>query len=186
MSWEWVSKMGRRKKEQQEPIIKIDTEEVPKKKRAKRVHSEETKALISERRRSRTVQPRNISQSPKRKFFYDELVNDYGKIDKRLSDRKKSQMQSAIKWIEENKYNLGHVDDVNDFRMLENDYERWGILTEYKEMYCNQYETKIGTIIYSDELTPMNDNESDDPYMMLENMDLDFAEIFGTGDFDNE
>ena len=164
------------------PRIKKEKPPKPPKAKVTRKHSEATRALISERRRARTVQPRNVSQSAKSLSFYSELLKDYKVIDKKLSPRQKKQMEDAQKWIEQNKHDLGHIDNVNDFRMLEPDYERWGILTEYKEMYCNEYEEKVSDMIYSEERTPMNNNASNDPYDMVENLD-DFNNIFGV-DFD--
>lgn len=152
-------------------------------KRAGRRHSEATRALISERRRARTVQPRNVSQSNKRKSFFDELNHEWSKVnEKKISEKKKAEIEAARKWIQENKHNLGHVEGANDFRMLEPDYQRWGILTEYKEMYLNEYEQCIGDVLYSDERTPINET-SNDPYDIVANMNEDYSEIFG-GDFD--
>lgn len=152
--------MGRKKKEK--PLVL----EVDKPKRAPRKHSDATRALISERRRARTVQPRNISQSSKRKFFYDELLKDYGK-DPKLK-----------KWIDDHKYELGYLDNVNDFRMLDSDYERWGCSTEYREMYTKEYEQKCADILYSDERTPTNESTSD-PWEMIDTCD------YGEDTFDN-
>lgn len=152
-------------------------------KRKGRKHSEATKALISERRRARTVQPRNISQSNKRKSFYDELNHEWSKVsEKKMSQKKREELEAAREWIQKNKHNLGHIEGANDFRMLEPDYERWGILTEYKEMYFNEYEQQVGDVLYSDERTPINEN-SNDPFDIVSNMDEDYSIIFG-GDFD--
>jgi hypothetical protein len=128
-------------------------------------HSEETKRLISERRRSRTVQPRNVSQTSKRTSFYHELLADYGKN------------KDLREWIENNKYDLGYIDDLNSREQLLEDYHKHGILTEYLEMYSRIYEEKCGDILFSDERTPLN-TISDDPWSMVENLD-EYDSIFG-------
>jgi hypothetical protein len=137
-------------------------------KRSKRIgrkHTAETKALISERRRARTTQPRNVSQSKKRTSFYQELLSDYSKN------------PDALKWIEENKSELGHVEDLHSREQLLEIYNKHGILTEYLEMYSKVYEEKCGDILFSDERTPVNDR-SDDPWEMIENID-EYNSIFG-------
>ena len=133
--------------------------------RTGRKHTAETKALISERRRARTTQPRNVSQSKKRTSFYQELLNDY------------SNNPEALKWIEENKSDLGHVDNLNSREQLLEIYNKHGILTEYLEMYSKVYEEKCGDILFSDERTPVN-VRSDDPWEMIENID-EYNSIFG-------
>lgn len=134
-------------------------------KRIGRKHTAETKALISERRRARTTQPRNVSQSKKRTSFYQELLTDYAKD------------PEALKWIEENKSELGHVEDLHSREQLLEIYNKHGILTEYLEMYSKVYEEKCGDILFSDERTPVNDR-SDDPWDMIENID-EYNSIFG-------
>lgn len=134
-------------------------------KRIGKKHSEETKRLISERRRSRDVQPRNVSQSTKRTSFYHELLHTYGKN------------KELRKWIEDNKYELGYIENLNSREQLLETYEKHGILTEYLEMYSRIYEEKCGDIVFSDELTPLNIRE-DDPYQMIENLD-EYNSIFG-------
>lgn len=171
--------MGRKKKEK--PLV-LD---VDKKKRPPRTHSEATKKLISERRRARTQQPRHAGQSNKRLTFYAELKHEYDSIgDKKMSEKKKRELQDAREWIENNKVELGHVDNVTDFRQLLPDYEKWGVLTEYREMYHKNYEEKVGDILYSDERTPANE-VSNDPFDIVSDSmsDSDYREIFG-GDFD--
>jgi len=138
--------------------------------RTGRKHTAETKALISERRRARTTQPRNVSQSKKRTSFYQELLNDY------------SDNSEALKWIEDNKNELGHVEDLNSREQLLEIYNKHGILTEYLEMYSKVYEEKCGDILFSDERTPVN-VRSDDPWEMIENID-EYNSIFG--EFSNE
>jgi hypothetical protein len=140
--------------------------EAPKQsKRTGRKHTAETKALISERRRARTTQPRNVSQSKKRTSFYQELLNDYGKN------------PEAITWIEQNKFDLGHIENLTCREQLLEVYSKHGILTEYLEMYPKVYEEKCGDILFSDERTPINDR-SDDPWQMADNLD-EYNSIFG-------
>lgn len=166
-----------------------NNEEKPK--RSRRPHSEQTKLLISERRRSREVQPRNISQSKRRKSFYDELSHEYEKIGKKkLTEKQKQKLEEAKAWIKENKIELGHVEGANDFRLLEPYYEKYGILTEYREMYFDTYETRVGSILYSDELTPTNDL-SNNPFDIVSNaensaeINEDYNELFAnTGGLD--
>lgn len=134
-------------------------------KRIGRKHTPETKALISERRRARTVQPRNVSQSKKRISFYQELLNDYSKD------------PEALKWIEQNKFDLGHIENVQCREQLLEIYNKHGILTEYLEMYSKVYEEKCGDILFSDERTPINER-SDDPWQMADNLD-EYQSIFG-------
>ena len=131
-------------------------------------HSEETKALISERRRARTTQPRNVSQSKKRTSFYHELLNEY------------KGNKEAVKWIEENKLELGYIENLSSREQLLEVYEKYGILTEYFEMYSKVYEEKCGDILYSDERTPIN-IKSLDPWDMVENLD-EHSSIFGEYD----
>jgi formylmethanofuran dehydrogenase subunit E len=131
-------------------------------------HSQETKALISERRRARTVQPRNVSQSKKRTSFYHELLREYSKN------------PEAVKWIEDNKSELGYIENLTSREQLLEVYEKHGILTEYFEMYSKVYEEKCGDILYSDERTPVND-KSLDPWDMVENLD-EYNSIFGEYD----
>lgn len=134
-------------------------------KRTGRKHTAETKALISERRRARTTQPRNVSQTKKRTSFYQELLNDY------------SNNPEAVKWIEQNKADLGHVENLNSREQLLEIYNKHGILTEYLEMYPKVYEEKCGDILFSDERTPVN-NKSNDPWEMADNID-EYNSIFG-------
>lgn len=153
----------------------IDPNAPPKPKRS---HSPETRALISERRRNRAVQPRNISQSLRSLSFYSELEKEYEKISKskKLTEKDKKKVADARAWIADNKYNLGHIDNANNFRMLEEDFKKWGILTEYKEMYHQTYEDRVGTILYSDEISPINhtSNNPEDIISLKEENDLDF------------
>lgn len=173
-------------KEKESKPKKAKKEKDPNKpKRVGRTHSQKTRDLISERRRARTVQPRHIGQSSKRKSFYDELNHEWSKVsEKKISDKKRVEIEAARKWIQENKENLGHVEGANDFRLLEPYYEKYGILTEYKEMYHSAYEERVGDVLYSDERTPTNET-SNDPYDIVANMNEDYSEIFG-GDFDAE
>ncbi len=158
---------GRKKKER--PLV-LSTE--PKKRKP---HSQETRDKISEKRRARTVQPRNISQSDKRKSFYDELAHEYGKKNnKKISDRKREQLEIARKWIENNKYELGHIDNLNDKKYVLEQYEKDGIVTEYIQMYHKEYELQVGSMLYSDERTPVNNKESDDPYDMVDDLVGDY------------
>lgn len=134
-------------------------------KRIGRKHTAETKALISERRRARTTQPRNVSQSKKRTSFYQELLNDYSKH------------PEALEWIESNKLDLGHIENLQSREQLLEVYSKHGILTEYLEMYSKVYEEKCGDILFSDERTPINER-SDDPWEMADNID-EYNSIFG-------
>jgi len=134
-------------------------------KRIGRKHTAETKALISERRRARTTQPRNVSQSKKRTSFYQELLHDYAKH------------PDAVKWIEQNKMELGHIENLQAREQLLEVYNKHGILTEYLEMYSKVYEEKCGDILFSDERTPLNE-KSDDPWQMADNLD-EYNSIFG-------
>lgn len=134
-------------------------------KRIGRKHTAETKALISERRRARTTQPRNVSQSKKRTSFYQELLSDYSKY------------PDAVEWIEKNKSELGHIENLQSREQLLEVYNKYGILTEYLEMYPKVYEEKCGDILFSDERTPVNDR-SDDPWQMADNID-EYNSIFG-------
>lgn len=134
-------------------------------KRVGRKHTAETKALISERRRARTTQPRNVSQSKKRTSFYQELLNDYSKH------------PEALEWIENNKMDLGHIENLQSREQLLEVYNKHGILTEYLEMYSKVYEEKCGDILFSDERTPINER-SDDPWQMADNLD-EYSSIFG-------
>lgn len=139
-------------------------------KRIGKKHSEETKRLISERRRSREVQPRNVSQTRKRTSFYHELLNDYGKN------------PELREWIEKNKHELGYIENLNSREQLLETYEKHGILTEYLEMYSRIYEEKCGDIVFSDERTPVNTKE-DDPWQMADNLD-EYNSIFGEADYE--
>lgn len=139
-------------------------------KRIGKKHSEETKRLISERRRSRDVQPRNVSQTRKRTSFYHELLHTYGKN------------KELRKWIEDNKVELGYVENLNSREQLLETYEKYGILTEYLEMYSRVYEEKCGDILFSDERTPTNIKEND-PYDMVDNLD-EYNTIFGEFEYE--
>lgn len=139
-------------------------------KRIGKKHSEETKRLISERRRSRDVQPRNVSQTTKRTSFYHELLHTYGKN------------KELRKWIEDNKYELGYIDNLNSREQLLETYEKYGILTEYLEMYSRIYEEKCGDIVFSDERTPLNTKETD-PWEMADNLD-EYNSIFGEEEYE--
>lgn len=139
-------------------------------KRIGKKHSEETKRLISERRRSRDVQPRNVSQTRKRTSFYHELLHTYGKN------------KELRQWIEDNKIELGYVENLNSREQLLETYEKYGILTEYLEMYSRVYEEKCGDILFSDERTPTNIKEND-PYDMVDNLD-EYNTIFGEFEYE--
>lgn len=168
---------GRKKKEK--PLV-LDVE------KPKRRHSAETRAKISEKRRARLVQPRNVSQSARRTSFYAELLNDYKNFGgKKISAKKKEELKIALQWIENNKKELGYIskEDLYDRKQLLEIYEKHGIITEYIAMYHDQYEEKVGSMLYSDERTPVNDRLSDDPYDMADSFDVDdfvsdYAEIF--------
>lgn len=170
--------MAGRKKKEKPLVLKED--------KPKRRHSESTKMKISEKRRARTVQPRNISQSARRTSFYAELLNDYKNFGgKKLSAKKKEELKIALQWIENNKTELGHIskEDLFDRKQVLEIYQKNGIITEYIAMYHDQYEERVGSMLYSDERTPFNDRVSDDPYDMSESFDVDdfvsdYAEIF--------
>ena len=86
------------------------------------------------------------------------------------------------KWIEENKYELGYIENLNSREQLLEAYEKHGILTEYLEMYSRIYEEKCGDIIFSDERTPINTRD-DDPWSMADNLD-EYNSIFGENDYE--
>jgi len=148
-----------------------------------RVQSPEVRAKISEKRRARTVQPRNISQSNKRTTFYHELENDWQTIkSKKNSDIKAQKIQEALEWIEANKVELGYIpkEKLNNREMVLEQYDKYGILTEYLEMYNNNYEERIPDVLFSDERAPAN-IRVDDPWEMIDSFsdsDSDFNDEF--------
>jgi hypothetical protein len=149
----------------------MDNQEKPKRKRRK--HSPETIALMRERRRARTKQPRE-GQSKKRKNIYEELKHEYNEM-KARTPREKKQKEEALKWLEENKSWLN--DSAQESR------ER-GIHCEYHEMYFREYEYKVGHIIYDNEDVKNHGQDASDPYNMVEGYEQDLN--FGGGDFDDE
>lgn len=156
-----------------------------------RRHSPEVRAKISEKRRARTVQPRNISQSNKRTSFYHELENDYSSlISKKNSDRRNDKLKEALEWIESNKRDLGYIskDILNNREMVLDEYDKYGILTEYLEMYNVNYEERIPDVLFNDERAPAN-IRIEDPWEMIDSFsDADsnfedcFAEKFDMGE----
>jgi hypothetical protein len=155
-----------------------------------RKHSQETKNRIAEKRKARTVQPRNISQSNKRTTFYHELENDWQTIkSKKNSDIKAQKIQEALEWIEANKVELGYIpkEKLNNREMVLEQYDKYGLLTEYLEMYNNNYEERIPDVLFNDERAPAN-VRVDDPWEMIDSFSDsdsdfsdDFAEIFCAG-----
>lgn len=170
--------MAGRKKKEKPLVLKED--------KPKRRHSQATRDKISEKRRARTVQPRNISQSARRTSFYAELLNDYKNFGgKKLSPKKKEELKIALQWIENNREELGYIskEDLFDRKQVLEIYQKNGIITEYIAMYHDQYEEQVGSMLYSDERTPFNDRMSDDPYDMADQFDIDnfvsdHAELF--------
>lgn len=170
--------MAGRKRKEKPLVLDVD--------KPKRRHSQATRDKISEKRRARTIQPRNCSQTAKRTSFYAELLNDYKKFGgNKLTEKKKEELRIALQWIENNKTELGHInkEDLFDRKQLLEIYEKNGVITEYIAMYHDQYEEQVGSMLYSDERTPFNDRVSDDPYDMSEAFDVDsfvsdFADIF--------
>lgn len=149
-----------------------------------RKHAASTKALISEKRRARTVQPRNISQSTKRTTFYHELEHDWSSMEsKKNSDRKNQKIREAREWIEQNKEGLGYIpkDKLNDRELVLLEYDKHGILTEYLEMYNQNYEERIPDVLFNDERAPAN-IRIEDPWEMIDSFsdaDSDFDSAFG-------
>lgn len=139
-----------------------------KKKRTRRKHTQETKDLISMKRRARTVQPRNSSQSTKSKSLYDELKSDYKKD------------KNALKWIEENKEKLGFIDTGNplqDSELMIETAKNWGIKTEFSEMYDRTYEHKLGDMIFSsDDIDGFADSEINPLNILLERESNGFSD----------
>ena len=135
-----------------------------------RKHSESTKLLISEKRRARTVQPRNISQSNKKTSFYQELESDWSNMEsKKNSDRKNQKIREAKEWIQQNKEGLGYIpkEKLNDKEMVLLEYDKYGILTEYLEMYNVNYEESIPDVLFNDERAPAIVNATADHSRIL-------------------
>jgi hypothetical protein len=148
-----------------------------------RRHSDLVKAKISEKRRARTVQPRNISQSNKRTSFYHELEHDWqGMISKKNSELRNNKIKEALEWIESNKEELGYIpkEKLNNREMVLEQYDKYGILTEYLEMYNSNYEERIPDVLFNDERAPIN-VRINDPWEMIDNFsdsDSDFSNIY--------
>lgn len=156
-----------------------------------RRHSADVRAKISEKRRARTVQPRNISQSNKRTTFYHELENDWANMEsKKNSDRKNKKIREAKEWIQQNKESLGYIpkEKLNDKEMVLLEYDKYGILTEYLEMYNVNYEESIPDVLFSDERAPAN-LRVEDPWEMIDSFsdaDSDFGDLFAENFNGNE
>lgn len=123
----------------------------------RRKHTAETKALMSERRRARTTQPRD-GQSKKRKNLYEELKHEY----KNCRDQKKK--AEVLKWIEANRRKL----DTTAKETAE-----LGIVTEYHEMYNVVYEKKVGSILFDNDDLRHSEDNLDDPWNTVQNLDGD-------------
>ena len=139
----------------------------------KRRHSEATKRLMSERRRSRTKQPRD-GQSKKRQNFMAELMAQY----KNYKGKHKDELKD---WFENNRHYLS--ENIEQTKEI-------GIMTEYTEMYAGIYERQVGSITYgksrkSDEaygnemesFLGETEEEIDDPDLVVE-LDLNLDEEY--------
>jgi hypothetical protein len=153
-------------------------------KRTRKPHTEATKAKIREKRnlRGKDNQPRNISQSSKRKSFYDELVNDV-KTDKAYKKVSKKDKEILLAWLENNKHELGHIDNPKHSDEVFEKSHEMGIENEFTEMYKRTYEFKVGDMIFDSDSFKNLESNQDDPFNIVSGIEESEGDFF-SGDFD--
>lgn len=129
----------------------------------RRKHSAETRALMSERRRARTRQPRE-GQSKKRKNLYEELKHEY----KNCKDPKKK--AEIYAWLEANK---------KDLNTTAKETAELGIVCEFHEMYNVVYEKKVGSILFDNDDLRNSESNMDDPWNTVQNLDEELVDTCG-------
>ena len=114
----------------------------------KRKHSERTKLIMSERRRSRTKQPRDGS-TLKADNLYKMLKKEYAKS---------KHKDEVFKWLEDNKHLLN--ESAQETR-------EHGILTPYSDQFQGWHEIKVGSVLFGETYDYAPDNASNDPAVLI-------------------